>query len=407
MEQLFKNVNYYQLNDIKDIFSLSSMLKDNFLDENFKLVINIFKEMQIKAFNMSEEIKKQISNLYEKVINCKNKEQIYKEIWSFLLLGLIKAEQNEKIKKILSIFENLKGKNEIIKIIFKDFRRSIGFIPQIKNHFIDLLKYEPCELNFIIDNMHNYIDFINFIEKNINYFRDIKFEIFPTKFNNYYDNSEEILHKIIIILRECKDSAILETSIFKKLFNNYLKILDKEEKKILLSFLSINSSQNKFLINEIKLDEIKLYQKDNKEIISTIFECLKDSAEISFDFIEDCLQNIILEVLSEDYLKKLKSIINQVYNNNEDKRQLYLLLFNKLKNLKGLFNLWEIFDYSKFNKDEEKYINMHIKKFWDLFNFDKNNRDNYTYFGKMFLFLKNSKNNQNKFVLKITKIENL
>ena len=56
MEQLFKNVNYYQLNDIKDIFSLSSMLKDNFLDENFKLVINIFKEMQIKAFNMSEEI---------------------------------------------------------------------------------------------------------------------------------------------------------------------------------------------------------------------------------------------------------------------------------------------------------------------------------------------------------------
>ena len=373
MEQLFKNVNYYQLNDIKDIFSLSSMLKDNFLDENFKLVINIFKEMQIKAFNMSEEIKKQISNLYEKVINCKNKEQIYKEIWSFLLLGLIKAEQNEKIKKILSIFENLKGKNEIIKIIFKDFRRSIGFIPQIKNHFIDLLKYEPCELNFIIDNMHNYIDFINFIEKNINYFRDIKFEIFPTKFNNYYDNSEEILHKIIIILRECKDSAILETSIFKKLFNNYLKILDKEEKKILLSFLSINSSQNKFLINEIKLDEIKLYQKDNKEIISTIFECLKDSAEISFDFIEDCLQNIILEVLSEDYLRKLKSIINQVYNNNEDKRQLYLLLFNKLKNLKGLFNLWEIFDYSKFNKDEEKYINMHIKKFWDLFNFDKNN----------------------------------
>jgi hypothetical protein len=128
---------------------------------------------------------------------------------------------------------------------------------------------------------------------------------------------------------------------------------------------------------------------------------------ISFDFIKGCLQNIILEVLSEDYLKKLKSIINQVYNNNEDKRQLYLLLFNKLKNLKGLFNLWEIFDYSKFNKDEEKFINIHIKKFWDLFNFDKNNRDNYTYFGKMFLFLKNSKNNQNKFLLKITKIENL
>jgi hypothetical protein len=75
--------------------------------------------------------------------------------------------------------------------------------------------------------------------------------------------------------------------------------------------------------------------------------------------------------------------------------------------LKGLFNLWEIFDYSKFNKDEEKFINIHIKKFWDLFNFDKNNRDNYTYFGKMFLFLKNSKNNQNNFLQKITEIENL
>ena len=257
------------------------------------------------------------------------------------------------------MFEDLKGKNEIIKIIFKDIRRTIGFIPQIKNHFIDLLKYEPCELNFIINNIHNYTDFINLIGKNINYSKEIKFEIFPNKFINYYDNSEEILHKIIIILRDCKASAILNTSIFKQHFNNYLKILDKEEKKILLSFLSINSPQDKSLISEIKLDEIKLCQKDNKEVMNTIFECLKDSTEIKyFDFIEDCLKNIILEVLSKDDLEKLKYIINYIYKNKEDKRQLYFILLNKLKNLEGLYNLWEIFDYSKFNKDEENYINI-------------------------------------------------
>jgi len=54
--------------------------------------------MKIKAFNISEVIEKQISNLYEKIINFKNKEQIYKEIWSFLILSLIKVNKMQKLK---------------------------------------------------------------------------------------------------------------------------------------------------------------------------------------------------------------------------------------------------------------------------------------------------------------------
>ena len=401
LEKLFEYFNFYQFNDIKDIFSMLHLLNDNFLDDNFKYVINNFRNKEIKVFTISEEIENQINNLYQSVINFKNKEEISEEIWSFLILCLIKIEENEKINVILSIFENLKEKEEISKMLFSDIKKLIGVISQIKNYFALLLKYNPFELNFIIDNIDDYDYYIDIIEKNINYLGNIRIIIFPDKlYNQKYHDSEKILHKIIYLLKECKDNAFLDTSTFKSIFKNYLENLNFEEKNILMNYLKSNSPKDS-IINEIRMSEIKLCN-NNEEIINTLTEC-----QARFEVVEDGINLINLEKLSFELSKQLNEIIKRVCKTKKQSKLLYFLLFEKIKNLEELSKLWNIFGFCKLEQEEE--INNHIVKFWNFYNSDKDNINNYNYFFKMFFFLKTNKKDNfgRQFLIKITEIENL
>ena len=200
-------------------------------------------------FDLEDE-KEKYSLFNSLLLFFNNKEEISEEICSFLLLSLIKIEENEKINKILSIFEKFKEKNKVSKVLFQDIRNLISVIPQVKKHFVHLLKLNPYILSFIADNLDDYANYIEIIEKNINYLKNIRFYIFPNHlYNQEFNSSEKILHKIITLLKECKDNAILDTFKFKKKFNNYLEILNLEEKKILMNYLKSNSPRD-FIINE-------------------------------------------------------------------------------------------------------------------------------------------------------------
>ena len=401
LEKLFEYFNFYKFNDIKDIFSLLRILNGNFLDGNYKFIINKFRNKEIKAFTISKEIKNQINNLYQSVINFKNKEEISEEIWSLLLLSLIKIEENEKINAILSLFENLKEKNEISNILLNDIKKLIGVIPQIKNYFVLLLKYKPSELDLIIENMTDYAYYIDIIEKNINYLRNIRINIFPDKlyYKKYY-NSEKILHKIIYLLKECKDNLVLDTSTFKMIFYKYLEYLNFEEKNILMNYLKSNSPKDS-IINEIRMNEIKLCN-NNEEIISTLTEC-----QDRFEVVVNGIKLINLEKLSFELSTQLNEVINRVCKTKKQSKLLYFLLFEKIKNLEELSKLWKIFGF--FILEQEEEINNHIIKFWNFYNSDKDNINNYNYFFKMFFFLKiNKKDNFGRqFLIKITEIKNL
>ena len=400
-KKLFENFYFYQFNDIKDIFTISHTLNDNFLDDNFAFIINQFRDKEIKEFTISEEIKNQINNLYQSVINFKNKEEISEEIWSFLILSLIKIEQNEKINVILSKFENLKEKNEISKVLFKDIKKLIRVIPEIKNYFALLLKYNPSELHFIIDNINDYAEYIDIIEKNFNYLRNIRIIIFPEKFN-YQNNhdSEKILHKIINLLKECKDNSTLDTLIFKQIFKNYLEILNFEEKNILINYLKSNFPRDS-IINEIRMNGIE-FCKNNEEIINVLAEC-----KARFEDLVKGLKLINLAKLSLELSKKLAQIKKSICRTNKEVEILYLLLFKRIKSLEDLRKLWNIFGYFIFEQEVEIYN--HIEKFWDFYNSDKDNYNNYNYFFHMFFFLKENKkhNFESQFLIKITEIENL
>jgi len=402
LEKLFEYFNSYQFNDIKDIFSLLYMLDDNFLDDNFKFIINNFKDKEIQEFTLSEEIKNQINKLYQSVINFKNKDEISEEIWSFLTLSLIRIEQKEKINVILSIFENLKRKNEISKMVFKDMKKLIGVIPQIKNYFALLLRYSPSDLNFIIENINDYVNYIDIIEKNINYLRNIRIIILPDKlFNQKYNNSEKILHRIIYLLKECKDNVVLDTLRFKQIFTNYLENLNFEEKNILMNYLKSNLP-NDSIINEIKMSEVELCN-NNEEIIRALEEC----QAIRFEDVVKGIKLIDFEKLSLELSKKLVVIKKRVCKTNKEVEILYLLLYERIKNLADLSKLWNILGYFTFEQEEKIYN--HIGKFWNFYNSDKNNNNNYNYFFQMFFFLKEYKANkfETQFLIKITEIENL
>jgi len=402
-KKIFENFEFYQFNDIKDIFSMLQMLNDDFLDDNFKLIIKNFRDKEIKAFTISEEIKNRINNLYKSIINFNNKDEISEEIWPFLILCLINIEENEKINETLSIFEKLKKANEISKILFKDIKKLIGVIPQIKNYFSLLLKYSPSELNFIIDNINDYADYIEIIEKNIIYLRNITITILPDKsFYQKHNNSEKILHRIISLLKKCKDNTILDTSRLKQIFKNYLKILDFEEKNILMKYLETNLP-NDCIINEIRMSIIELCNNNNKEIIKALDEC----TDFKFEFVVKGIKYINLENLSNELSKKLIEVIKRFSITDKEVKTLYLLLYERIKSLSDLEKLWKIFGYPTFEQ-EEKIIN-HIEIFWDFYNSDKNNINNDNYFFQMFFFLKEYKKNnfESQFLIKITEIKDL
>ena len=75
------------------------------------------------------------------------KRRIDEEIWSFLILNLMKINEIDKTKEILSLIERLKEKDKISKKIFVIIKKFINFIPQFQNllrqnhHYLNCLMY--------------------------------------------------------------------------------------------------------------------------------------------------------------------------------------------------------------------------------------------------------------------------
>ena len=403
-DRFFLNLSLFnQIKDINTIFTLSKLIDKNFLGKNFKFLIEKCKN-QINEFSITDEIKIQINDFFNCLKDSSKKEEVSEEIWSILLLSLIKIDDKEKFKEILSIIEKLKGREKISKRFFQILKKFINSIPQFKDYCIDLIIFYPNEYDYLVNNINNYSEYIDMIEKNINVLGQKRIDIFPYYFYKQpLNDSNKTLHQIINILRESKNKNIyFDTYKFKEKFNNYLLILNQEEKRILKEFLKINKPRD-IIINEIRVDQLRTC-KNNEEIINILIEC-----QVWFDVIKDSVVNLDLENLTQEQITKLKEIIKLRCQRNKEKEILYLDLFKKIKNLAALKKIWRIFGYFTFDENKENYINEHLEKFWDFYNSDKNNINNSSYFFHMFFFLK--ANEINKFCLeflkKILEIDNL
>ena len=403
LNNYIKNSSFMPLKDLRDIFIFANLFNNQFLDNNFKTLIIFFQNYDVNKFYINEEIKGQILILYNEIKANHKKEELYAEIWPFLLLSLIKINEKEKVIEIISIIENMKNVNQISGLLFSNIKKFIKIIPEVKDYFIYIFKFKPTEIQFIINNVDNYAQYINILINNIKYLNNITITIFPDNLiKQNIQNIDKELISIIKILKEGKN-IYLNTYKFKSLFKNYLKILNSNEKEILMNFLKKNQP-NDSIVNEIKVDKLKECT-DNDELINTLFEC-----QISFEILEESCINLNFENINNDKINKMKSIINRVCSKNKNKSRLYSIFFSKIKNLEELRTLWKIFGYIKFEKDEEINIKIHLEKFWGLYNKEKfENENTSSTFFHMFYYLKEYNINRTsiEFIIKIKELDNV
>ena len=210
--------NIRPIKKFSDIFYLIDIFDNNFLDSNFSPIFtNIEKFNYDNQILITQDISDKIFKLYNDIRVFKNKEEINKEIWPFLILYLMKMKEANEVLDILSLIEKLKNFREIIKLLFSRIKKLITLIPEIKDYFVYLLKYQPTELDFMTKNINDYNQYIFLIVSNIKEIKDKIFHIFPSNLRNNIDNSANVLHNIIKIIKEKENNLIFDCQIFKNI----------------------------------------------------------------------------------------------------------------------------------------------------------------------------------------------
>ena len=403
LEQYIENIKSEE-QDFKKIFLIAYLFNNNFLEHDFFIGFKLFKNLKMNKFGINNIIEEKINLFYTLVKDSQNKNVIYEDIWSLLILSLIKIQDREKVTNILSIIETLQKKNNIINILFYDIKKFIVIIPEIKKFFVILLKFKPTEFNSIKKYINNYEDYIDIIENNIKYLSN-SIVIFPEKIyeQGKIQNSDKILHQIINIIKEKKDNIFLDTSMFRAEFNNYLKILNLDEKKILEEYLKAYRP-NDYIIKEIRIENIRNI-KSNEELLTLLKEY-----EVGFEILEQCIKSLNFDNLSEEQINDLKFIISKICENKQKKTRIYLILFEIIKKIDDFCKLWKIFYYYDFQDNKEIQVQNHIKKFWELYTNEQNKNIfilRNSFFHMLFFLKENNVNNTPlEFIKKINEIKN-
>ena len=379
---------------IEDIFSLINIFDNNFLDINFyPIFFEIDKFNYGNTISLTEEIKNKILKLYNDIITYKNIGEIYKEIWIFLIIYLIKMNENEKVLEILSLIEKIKNYENIVKLLFSRIKYLLNLLPESINYFIYILKYVPNELEFMTRYMKDYDKYLDLIIKNIKDLKDNIIYIFPINLrNNINSNNENILHNIIKIIKDKENNLIFDYRIFREKFaRNYLNILNMDEKTILINYVKANKSNNDYyakeIIGELVLDNVNNCN-DNKNLLFILTEY-----EVTYELLEQCSNNLNLDELTDNELDTLKNIMDDELKRYSisKKKKIYFIYFNKMRVLKDFYKIWSIFKIVRFQNEND--IESHISKFWVLYKNDKDN-DNYSttrnIFYYLYIFLKNN-----------------
>ena len=164
----------------KYIFSLVEIYNDNFLELNFAPVLaDITKFIYEKPFIILQFMKEKLIKLYNDIKDFPNKEEININVWPFLILLLMKMEENNKIFLVLSLIDNLNNKDTITKLFFSRIKSFMELIPEINNYFINILKYQPNEINYISLRINSYEKYLDIIIANTKYIKNQIFHIFP------------------------------------------------------------------------------------------------------------------------------------------------------------------------------------------------------------------------------------
>ena len=329
------------------------------------------KKLNLKKFDYYDfHFIRRIIFLYKKCLMKFENEKIFMDFFNFLLKNKCFNILNKEIGKVLTKFPK---KIIFWKIaVYNEFENNLNFfgarnlmqkcIRLNEDNLESFLEYFIFEIIFAQkmgerksilqgkikeekENKLKLIDEEKFIDKNLNDNNE------NNNNNNNNENEDEILNlkipEIIFdeIIKKIENKNIKEKNIFLlKLFENFIKITNKNKKIINSNFLEnkiiqtiINLNKNDFLNILIKIKTIKLNNNFLFENVTNEFQSLLNDKnnENYFNFI----------------IYKIHKIIKKNENNDEN------IFFEKYKNFISLENL--INNYNKFNN---------IKIFFTLFN---------------------------------------
>lgn len=293
----------------RDIFELANVFNEDFLDVNFSPVFSKIDMFKIDKLSFDNSLKAPIIKLYENIKTVPNIDEIHIEIWPFLILFLAKIKESKKVKDVISIIEKAKNVIGIIKKLFEKIHKHINIIPEIKEYFLYIIKYDLMELTFVVNNLNNYKDYIYLIVKNLKELKNNIISLFPSNLLQNIEDKEATLHKIIIIISELGDNIKFTSEFFIKLFPHYLTLLDANEQEILLHYLLKNKigEKDKFtkdLISSLKLQNIEKY--DNNKILEFLEEF-----DTSFEVFKLVISHIDLKVIKNDEINRLIKVIQK------------------------------------------------------------------------------------------------
>jgi len=266
-------------------------------------------------------------------------------------------------------FGNLlpQDENDYIKYIIKDIinriyyeKKNQAYIKEEKDEDENLKNLKELAKNMIIE-AQNYIK--EFIDKSSASLREIKrFNIFYEFFNNYLNMKKKMLNEIIIneedkeFYSKLDDYSIQIYSIILSIFIcYYLKITDKEKRNILnekmntllkkfdnsfknKDFLDIPKKEEKFLIDNIKLDNGIIKNKSLIENIFSLFVAINSKVPIFFVGKPEYNKSLIIQQL-------IKSMQGELSDNPFFKKfpkiMLYKYQFSPLNTPEELKNIFK------------------------------------------------------------------
>lgn len=396
----------YKLNP-KNMKLINQLIKEGvnkLKDSNFKYTMNFFLQLLSLSFAINDNnLFFQIIYLFNEnsLINNNRHQQDVKEKFELLLKKYEKKDFQIDTKIELK-FDNIIS---ICYLILYDVRSAIKFIEEtpyklkIIDNIISHLDYFKCEvfnkefLNFLLKNQNkndnnsiliiskslNFVDYIGLIDENIELFEKTKFKLCEEfKFENY-GKPEDIIPKIINIIKNCQN-FILNSKYILKYYPNFIDILSFEQREELYNLIKDhNDDIRKLIYNKNYKDA-----NNNSEIINFINSfILWKFPEYQNDFYRKLKKLDFQNILPSD-LEKLKKIFQNFNLDSPKEREMFIKVFflvlDKFEDIYEIPNiLWNLFEYNKkytfFSKENLKNF---AYKYLELFQKNKisNSREN-------------------------------
>ena len=281
----------------------------------------------------------------------------------------INYEYIDNYKTYMQFKYNAKEKNDIMKKYFKVCSQYNNFVKNYNSSLDEIIKINSFEHNINIY-LYNYI-FFEYLKKmsyNIEY---INIEL-PTKINNQkeftdYENIEniddDVLKQHITSQRLGKITRKMNDEKNKAFFKKYFQNENDERLENIYNSIYATSKEKHNNFNNIRL-EYNFYNNKNKfkSDLTNNYEKIKnDQSERSLNY------NKFFEIVKINKVFNIEGSYNNIILDSSTlvkKFQKYILLPNKIKTIKYLFNV----DYNINLKDDLKHNRTAISKIYNSFN---------------------------------------